>query len=167
MDVSVLLLIFAALAMAAALVTPPLVRKSTSHLKSAHHAWDMLQHHASVLLEDRHLDPKIGDLVEFVVGTVGDGKLTRAMLNSILFRCRRSASSDEMYSKLSGGQEKQFQHFLVSALLYDSLRTFVPGIILRRLLYWLASTAGDSRAQVGRPQVAPVASLADRLCHSH
>lgn len=168
MDIPMLLLIVAILAPLVALGTAALLRGSTARLREAGHIWALVEHHAFVLLEDRTLDPEIGDLVEFIVHHAGSGRLTRAMVVNLLSpRKRRPNATDMLFSKLRPAQEKQFQHLLAAALFYDSLRTLFSGPVIRRLLYWLASTVNDTRTPVSRPQVAPVASIADRMCHAH
>lgn len=160
---------------AALLLTAPFVAKrywvsAKANLELAHKAWDRVEQHAHVLLEDRRLDPQVGDLVEFVVTHVGDGALTRKFLITVLLRRgNRSAQDAEMTNALSSmneGQSEQFSRLLVSALFYDSLRAPVAGAVLRRVIYWLAPTATDKSVPVNRHEVAPVLAAAGKLCHA-
>ena len=122
-----------------------------------------------MLLEDRRLNPIVGDLVEALVCHAGDGRLTRFFLASVVLR--RGRKADHRVSAAIGSlhpdQEKQFLHFLVAVLFFDSLTTPVTGAILRRVVYWLAATAKDRSAPVSRVQVEPAMSAAGRMCAAH
>lgn len=160
---------------AALLLTAPFLAKrywisARANLESAHKAWERVEQHAHVLLEDRRLDSRVGDLVEFIVTHVGDGALTRKFLVTVLLRRgNRGAQGSEMTDALSSmneGQGEQFSRLLVSALFYDSLRAPIAGAVLRRVIYWLAPTATDKTAPVNRHEVAPVLTAAGKLCHA-
>lgn len=143
---------------------------SEKYLRRAHKAWAGFEQHARVLLEDKRLNPKIGDFVEFLALNVGNGSLTRSLLVSIIFRkTGRSKSNpemDEAMQSLNGEQRIQFYRTIVSAVFYDSLRTPLFGSILRRILYWLAATAEDKSAQISRYEIDPAVAAAGRLCHA-
>lgn len=159
---------------AVAVVAAPFVLRihlvaSRKRLRSAGRAWDMLERPARVLLEDRHLDPEVGNLVEWIVTHIGDGRLTRSFLFSLAFRRMWAGKSmkPDVLERMNKEQEQQFLRLVVAALFYDSLRTTLSGSILRRVLYWLAATVKDRHAPVTRSQAAPVVKAADRMCHSH
>lgn len=143
------------------------IRRATARLELADRAWGSLEKHAHVLMEDRHLNPVIGDFVERVINKVGDGSLTRGFLFFIVFRPQSKQPTNhewrEAVSGLEAGQEKQFLHFMVDAIFYDSLRTVVSGSLLRRIvLYWLEATASDDDAPVSREQVKPITFAANQ-----
>lgn len=160
------ILIIAAVILAAPFVIRWYLRLATRSAVHAQEAWPLMERHAHVLLEDRRLDPRIGDLVETVALHVGDGRLTRSFLINILFwrKRRPDAHLTAVLTALNGEQEKQFLHFLVAALFFDSLTAPISGMLLRKLIYWLAATAKDRSAPVSRSQVEPVMSAAGRMC---
>lgn len=161
-----MLLLIAALIIASPFILRVHFQASRKRLARAQRAWEMVEQAAHPLLEDRRLNPEIGDLVEFVVNRVGDGSLTRTFLVAIIFK-RLNGGSDKVTRSMNTEQERQFMRLMVAALFYDSLRTTFSGSIIRRVLYWLASTATDKNAPVTKSQVAPVVSAAGRLCHNH
>lgn len=138
------------------------LRRATARLAYAEEIWDVVEQSARVLLEDRHLDPKVADFVEFVIQKIGSGTLTRTALKAML---RRPTPATPL-PPLAGGQSVQMGRFILSSVFFDSLHTSVSGIILRRWLYWLASTVTDKKAVVSEPQVAPVYNAADDMWHS-
>lgn len=143
------------------------VRRSTVRLVLADRVWGNLESSAQVLLEDKNLNPILGDLVEALSHRTGDGSLTRALLISVVFK--RSHTEDKVaaaINELSDGQARQFMRFAVYAIFYDSLRTSISGGILRRVvMYWLENTAKDSKASVSSSQVMPIAVAAERAYH--
>lgn len=155
-------------AVIAALVLPPAMawhwRRSKARLAWAEEIWVNVEQSARVLLEDRQLDPRVGDFIEFVIDELGNGTLTRTALRSMFVR--PPVREPELYSSLEGGREVQFSRFMLSSILYDSLQTTLSGIILRRWMYWLSMTVRDKRAVVTEPQVAPVVDAADKMWHS-
>lgn len=161
-----MMVIIAALILAAPFVAGAYLRLASRSAARAQDAWRLVERHARVLLEDRRLDPDIGDLVEVVVDHAGDGRLTRSFLGSLIFRRRRRPDADlsAAMSSLNAEQENQFLHFLVAALFFDSLTSPILGAVLRRIMYWLAATANDRSAPVSRVQVEPVMSAAGRMC---
>ncbi|ALC12457.1 hypothetical protein [Sphingopyxis sp. 113P3] len=153
-------------AIIAAIIGPYVIawnfRRAKARLAYAEKIWDNVEQSARVLLEDRHLDPRIGDFIDFVVGELGSGRMTRIALKAVL----HPKKSPRPMPELTGGQGVQFGRFMLSALLFDSLHTTFSGFILRRWLYWLTTTVGDKKAVVTEPQVAPVVEAADRMWHS-
>jgi len=144
--------------------------RSAKRLQKAEGAWLSVERHARVLLEDRQLPSEMGNFIEWTLGRIGDGSLTRTFLRSLLLRKRASEETDQEFaahfSALSKEQEQQFLRFMIASMFYDSLRTSVSGSVLRRLLYWLASTVGDRQAPVSQPQVKPIMRAAETLCHA-
>lgn len=163
--------IVAALLLAAPFLAKWYWTSSKAYLQRAHKAWERVEQHAHVLLEDKRLNPKVGDMVEFVVTHVGDGALTRTFLLTVLLRgggnqSPRDSEMNTAVASMNEGQSEQFARLLVSALFYDSLRAPVSGAILRRVIYWLAPTATDKSAPVNKHEVAPVVTAAGKLCHA-
>jgi hypothetical protein len=158
------------IAIAMAITVPFVValhyRRSAKRLVVADKAWGSLEYHAHTLLQDKTLDPTIGDFVEGVVNRVGDGYLTRSFLAFLVMRPRAvspETSIGSAFNRLESGQRVQFYRFMVDAIYYDSLRTAFSGAILRRLaLYWLESTAKDEASTVSESQVKPIAAAAGR-----
>lgn len=158
-------------ALAAALALPFVLawnyRHATKRLVLADQAWGSLEQHAHALLNDRHLNPRVGDFVERVLLEVGNGALTRSFLLFVVFRPKpKDGTPSDLvlaFRSMEPGQEKQLSHFMVDAIFYDSLRTTVSGAILRRaVLYWLEATARDETAPVSRPQIKPITFAANR-----
>lgn len=139
-------------------------RKAERRLAFADEAWGSLEYHANQLLQDRTIPPRVGDFVEFVVGRVGDGMMTRTFLVSIFVRGKGNGSSKllEDLRSLSSGQDQHFNRFVIDSILYDSLRTSVSGALLRRILYWLVVTARDEKAPINDAQAFPIAKAASR-----
>lgn len=162
--------IVAGLILAAPFLVATYLRRATKNLNYADHAWGLMEQHAHVLMEDRRLDPAVGDLVERVVLSVGDGKLTRNFLFSFVFRQRADTHGTrhlrDAIMNMNSNQAEQFSRLLITALFFDSLNAPIAGAILRRLIYWLASTANDKSAPISQYEVEPVVAAAGRMCHA-
>lgn len=157
------------IAIAAAILCVPFVmawyyRKATKRLIVADQAWGSLEYHANQLLQDKTLPPIVGDFVEFVVERTGDGTMTRTFLYSLFIRTKadREAPFATAVANLNDGQDKHFNRFVIDALFYDSLRTFLSGWLVRRMIYWLATTAADEHVPVNDAQTMPIAKAASR-----
>lgn len=165
------LLILGALIVAAPFVVASHQRRAASRLRSAHRAWDAVEKYGRVLLEDRHLDPELGDFVEFIIKKTGSGAMTRMFLGALVLPRALQSSEDSELSRLlaaaSQEQEQNLYRLMVAAMLYDSLRTAFSGVLLRRVIYWMSAAATDKTVPVSRAQVQPMVSSADRLCHGH
>lgn len=161
-----LILIVGAMIVASPFFAAYLLRRSTNHLKVADRAWGSLENHAHALLQDKTLDPTVGDFVESILLKIGNGSLTRSFLCSLLVtrRIRKAHADPEFRNVIMGlelGQRKQLFRFMIDAIFFDSLRTYISGPILRRLvLYWLDSTARDEQALVSEQQVGPITNAA-------
>lgn len=161
------LMLIGALIIAAPFVLTRYHRRAANRLRHASSAWDTTEKYGRVLLEDRHLDPEVGDFVEFTLNKAGSGTMTRILLAAIFSPWRsRTDDANNLFVKLSREQEQQLYRFIVAAMFYDSFRTIFSGSLLRRILYWMAATAADKTVPVSRAQVQPMFSAADRLCHS-
>lgn len=143
-------------------------RNAIVRVKFADEVWGSLEQHARVLLEDRTLSPRLGDLIEKAISHAGDGQLTRDLLYSIVVR-KKAQTVDDLSNeidRLTDGQRYQFTRFLVDAVLYDSLRTIISGSILRRIvMYWLESTARDDQVSISRTQISPMINAAGKAYH--
>lgn len=160
-----LLAITAAILLALPFALAWFFRRKTEHLKFADEAWGSVEMHANQLLQDKTLDPEIGDFVEFLVLNVGDGKLTRIGLSALLFRPKVKTNGKSFKDRMTDGQHYHFTRFVVDALLYDSLRTSFSGAILRRLVYWLVGTAQDEKIGISDIQIKPFTNAAARAYH--
>ena len=158
------IVVIAALIVAVPFILGGYLRFANRSLAHAATAWALVERHAHVLLEDRRLNPLVGDLVEALVRHAGDGRLTRSFLMTVLLRRPRRTDADmsTAIGSLNPDQEKQFLHLLVTVVFYDSLTTPIAGVALRRVVYWLAATAEDRSAPVSRGQVEPAMAAAGR-----
>jgi hypothetical protein len=153
--------------LAAPFVGAAYLRWSTARMRAAGIVWGNLESHASALMNDKTLNPFIGDLVESMFLRAGDGAMTRMFLFSLVFRRKLDAGQvASAVEALNQGQQKQLVRFAIYAILYDSLRTGLSGAFLRRIvLYWLLPTAQDKTVPVNSPQVAPIVDAASRAYH--
>lgn len=149
--------------LAAPFILAAYLRFNTKLLKRSQSVWPLVEQSAHVLLEDRNLSPRAGDMVEFIVKVIGSGWLTVAFFFALVFRRKsRKRGSNSIFAELNREQEERFVRFFVAALYFDSLRAPIFGVLVRRFLYWLPATAADKTTPVSRHEVEPVVNLADR-----
>jgi hypothetical protein len=159
------------LAVAAIMLTSPFLaawyfRAAKRRMVSAVVAWEHTERHARVLLEDRHLDSKAGDMVEMIVKWSGKRILTVVTLWTMLFSSKKSGTGP-LFDTINAQQSDQMVRFMLGAILYDSYRTPFVGALLRHRIMWLVRTATDKTVPVDREQAAPLVKAANRLCPTH
>ena len=107
-----MLVIVAAFIMAAPLFATVYFKRRARWLRAAYTAWGLVEQAAQVLLEDRHLDSRLGDTVERLILSVGDGRLTRDFLIALALHKTRSSSPmtefDEVFRQLNSEQYHRF-----------------------------------------------------------
>lgn len=142
------------------------LKRDIRRIEFADEAWGSVEKHATQLLGDKSLNPDIGDLVEMILKRAGNGWMTRSFLFFLVVRPKPHKSAaggfDAAFKAMTDGQRHHFLRFTIDALLFDSLRAGLIGVILRRILYWLANTAQNEKEPIALSQVEPIARMADR-----
>ena len=162
-----MLLFIAALILAAPFAVGWLLRKRNRNTGFAETLWPLVERQAHVLLEDKRLNPTVGDCVEMVVRHLGGGKFARIALRAALHKAKTVRPEEDLraaVATLNPQQHETFLRFIVTALYFDSHNSLIAGTIVRRWLYWLADTAQDKSAPISDYEVEPVVYAMDRHC---